>query len=386
MTMGTGGSTIVVGLNAALQKRFVLPADGRLVPGNVHRADTIQKGVGGKGQDVAVTLSSLGFTGNLKLAQFVGSGAEGDDVYGMLGNLLGDEAMELTVRPQGGLRTCTSIVAPDCTTELVEPSATISSSEMDELFDRLSKEKASALCIMGSMPPGCPTDTYANIYKTVASEDMICVIDSVAGLTELLEAIATTESKGSSVLKVNASELCRLAKVSTDGSETSGVSVETVASAIQGFLASYKPSATKALDAIAITDGSHPGYLAVLSSDDSEFRLFQLPVSELDSSQTLYPIGAGDSVAAGLLAAWKCLLNDGADDCLPSEAKNVLQDERVKNDPPSAPSLLTAFSFGLACGSASCLQEENSVLKPADVYDLLNKDGRPVFLSSRPVD
>jgi fructose-1-phosphate kinase PfkB-like protein len=72
-----GGSTVIVGLNAALQKRFILPPTTTLVPGDVHRATEVQTGVGGKGQDVAIALSCLNFK-NLQLAQFIGSGAEGN--------------------------------------------------------------------------------------------------------------------------------------------------------------------------------------------------------------------------------------------------------------------------------------------------------------------
>ena len=57
----SASSTIVIGLNGALQKRFVLPPETSLVPGNVHRAIDVQTGVGGKGQDVAITLSCLNF-------------------------------------------------------------------------------------------------------------------------------------------------------------------------------------------------------------------------------------------------------------------------------------------------------------------------------------
>ena len=87
-----GTSTVIVGLNAALQKRFVLPPNENLIPGNVHRAATVTTGVGGKGQDVAVTLHSLRYAGgNPQLAQFLGSGAEGDQVYRLLSDLLVDE-------------------------------------------------------------------------------------------------------------------------------------------------------------------------------------------------------------------------------------------------------------------------------------------------------
>jgi fructose-1-phosphate kinase PfkB-like protein len=34
---------------------------------------------------------------------------------------------------------------------------------------------------------------------------------------------------------------------------------------------------------------------------------------------------------------------------------------------------VAAFAFGLACGSASCLQEENSVVDPSDVNTLFER-------------
>ena len=77
----TAAATLIVGLNGALQKRFVLPPNTPLIPGNVHRASQVQVGVGGKGQDVAVTLACLHYTPPLMLVQFIGSGAEGDVVF-----------------------------------------------------------------------------------------------------------------------------------------------------------------------------------------------------------------------------------------------------------------------------------------------------------------
>lgn len=389
----TTGSTIIVGLNSALQKRFILPPGGQLVPGNVHRARTVQLGVGGKGQDVAVTLTCLQYNGTTKLAQFVGSGAEGDEVYRMLLDLMGEDSMHLTVRPAGGMRTCTSIVAANSTTELVEPSDLIEESEVEELFAKLSSENASALCIMGSMPPGCPADTYARIYETVANEHTICLIDTVVGLSELLQAVARREKHGQTMLKINASELCKLAGVKSSTSEIDGILSDDVIAALKAFLSQHRPYAQEALSAVAITDGAHPAYLAVMPvAPDNEFRIFQIPVTNLltekrplpwetwskGSSTALYPIGAGDAVAAGTLAAWKCLSNNDSETLyLPLELNALFQDDRS----PSTRALLSAFSFGLACGTASCLQEQNSVLKPQDALFFLNKEGRPAFLS-----
>jgi fructose-1-phosphate kinase PfkB-like protein len=64
-----------------------------------------------------------------------------------------------------------------------------------------------------------------------------------------------------------------------------------------------------------------------------------------------FPIGAGDAVSAGILASWmhfkRSLLR------LHEEA--------------------SVFSFGLACGSASCLQPENSVFDVKDAIQLFSR-------------
>ena len=138
---------MIVGLNAALQKRFLLPPTTTLVPGDVHRAAEVQTGVGGKGQDVAIALSCLDFK-NLQLAQFIGSGAEGDQVFDLLQDLLGADAMSLTVRPASHMRTCTTIVASDVSTELVEPSGIITSDEQDELMTKLSLSSDMSWCAL----------------------------------------------------------------------------------------------------------------------------------------------------------------------------------------------------------------------------------------------
>jgi len=449
--MSAGTSTVIVGLNAALQKRFVLPPHDNLIPGNVHRAASVTTGVGGKGQDVAVTLHSLRYTGNPQVAQFLGSGAEGDQVYRLLSDLLGKEnekntaasrkCMDLTVRTASGMRTCTSIVGADSTTELVEPSGVILEEELQDLLDKLQHNQPAvcdALCVMGSLPPGAAPDTYARIYQAAAlavpttttesssSTHPLCVIDSVAGLPELWRAISDRRNKDnqppkSTLLKINAAELCRLAGVVEPRSqaETAGVAVPEVVEAVSAYMRQY-PEAQSALTAMALTDGAHPAYLAVLTNDsdnddDKEvgFDLYRLPVPDLkayhgsnkqddeESLLQLYPIGAGDSVAAGTLAAWKCLSDDNENNrCLPdaiAQALNQQKDEiaatittttaatdQQQVGPLTTTSnvLLTAFAFGLACGSASCLQEENSVLKVEDAIALLQQGAAaPAFVS-----
>lgn len=117
---------------------------------------------------------------------------------------------------------------------------------------------------------------------------------------------------------------------------------------------------------------------------EEEFRLFQLPIADLgmagegDNVQsllqglTLYPIGA----------AWKALI-DGhkASPCVHPDIQTALEG----NETPAVRVMLTAFSFGLACGSASCLIEQNSVLKIQDALSLYRRTPRPAFLSSHKI-
>ena len=379
-------TSIIVGLNAALQKRFVLPSGKSLIPGDVHRAAILQTGLGGKGQDVAVTLSCLEFgnADNLQLAQFVGVGGAGDTVHDLVKEAIGPDALECTVRTEASMRTCTSIVAFDATTELVEPSGKVSETEHAELIERLKKQQAvNALCIMGSMPPGCPEDSYAQIYQTVAdktgkeeatSTPLLCLIDSVIGLDPLFETITKQSADSSSksiyktILKINASELCRLVNVDKASSESGGVAIDEVVKAVQAFWKHYQQPAVTAL---AITGGAHPAYLVTFDDkkpdDETTVQIHRLPVPKLSTKdQTLYPIGAGDSVAAGMLAAWKSLeLPDTP--LLPEPLDNLLKSSNDDDNNTTPTTLLKSLAFGLACGSASCLQQENSVVDLADV-------------------
>mmetsp|Transcript_11192 Transcript_11192/g.26904 ORF Transcript_11192/g.26904 Transcript_11192/m.26904 type:complete len:476 (+) Transcript_11192:41-1468(+) len=426
---------IVVGLNGALQKRFVLPNNQGLVPGNVHRATRVDVGVGGKGQDAAITLHCLlrnnessdlqkqyncgiddagnhaSNTDSIRLVQFTGTGSAGDTVHQLLNGRIGEKALEFTVHSASEMRTCTSIVSANETTELVEPSGKISDEELQELYSVVSehrqseygcvtKEYVRSLCIMGSMPPGCPPDTYARIYALTAGPNTVCVVDSLAGTRPLLQTVSTMRhasgakaTAGPLLFKINASELCKMAETSKSTSETAGISMFELTEAIEGFFGKYfvksdSHDSSTGLIGLAITDGKHGAYFVSAKKNDSQgdmpslpsFRVLKLEVPNLDdeSSRTLYPIGAGDAVAAGTVAAWTSLsanvtfpsiIPDDAMISLASFVESITIASATKSLGLSAvqAQALASFTFGLACGSASCLQEENSVVDPSDV-------------------
>jgi len=407
-------SIVAVGLNAALQKRFILPPKVTLEPGNVHRSQSVETGVGGKGQDVGVALSCLmKHDGNVAasekvlLAQFLGQGPEGDTVSDTLASKfhLSDA---LTVRNKAPLRTCTTIVASDCATELVETSGEVSGEEMEELnakIDELTKEngKACGVCIMGSMPPGCKEDTYADLTTRLAGVDTLVLIDSVIGLTPLLSALKTIfnekdeKSVGGAVLKLNAAELCKLAGVAkSPGGEADRVTMEELTSSTKGFVQKFADAAG-ALDYLCITDGKYPGYLVEIPQDtaigsETSFRTWQMPAVDLTTQAKegmLYPIGAGDTVAAGTLAAWQYLkhCNPGEEffGVIPPTVGEKLLDVKSEwcKDASCAEEdkgykMATAFAFGLACGSASCLKQENSVFDVDDAVRFFGGMVKPI--------
>jgi fructose-1-phosphate kinase PfkB-like protein len=396
MADNSAAFSIVVGANPALQKRFILSSTSpKLVPGDVHRASNIQVGIGGKGQDVAVTLGCLSAgTPYVYLAQFLGKGPEGDLALSLMKEILREKddncdgltsALEaLTVRTDASLRTCTTIVAQDSATELVEPSGMISPGEIQMLFDKInqftSHQEVRGLCIMGSMPPGCPDNLYGAIFEKAMTNNpqAVAIIDTVVGLEPLFEQMKAhiDVTHGNRILKVNLAELCRLANVYVK-SETSEASLEQIHHAVHGFLSTFAGALT-ALDYIAITNGCHPAHLACIQreakeSEDAISKLFRIKVPSLSIVQKgnqsqIFPIGAGDSVAAGTLAACEYLCtSDGRTERLHSSVQNAL---KQKLDSTCADPTAVSFAFGIACGSASCIQEENSVLDVDDVLTL----------------
>jgi fructose-1-phosphate kinase PfkB-like protein len=75
-----------------------------------------------------------------------------DTVLALLKERIGDKAAtSLSVRTNSAMRTCTTIVASDESTELVEPSGVVTEEEQDALLQKLKSTVSdpAAICIMG---------------------------------------------------------------------------------------------------------------------------------------------------------------------------------------------------------------------------------------------
>ena len=369
-TMGSD-DILVVGLNPALQKRFLLRESEDLVPGKVHRSDKMmQQGIGGKGQDVAVALACLSPKPKFHVAQFVGQGAEGDEVLELLQRHTNDlEIGKLTVRTQAKLRTCTTIIGASSSTELVEPSGTISPEEYQELLNLLKTcESHPAIVIMGSMPPGCHQDTYAEIVETccASSDDKKCflLVDSVVGLKPLLHRLSSLKGV-KTMIKINVDELINLTINNQQGSRQ-----DIVYAKIAEFIED-----NPYVQYLAVTDGKDTAYFAYVN--ETSYDLYALKPPSLEQfNQVLYPIGAGDAVSAGTIAMWKA--SEDPTDSRPDYMK--ICQESADNMP------LMAFQFGLACASASCLNEQNSSFEQVVAIKLFKSSSPPEYLGQIQID
>ena len=464
--------TIVIGLNPALQKRFILSSKTPiLTPGNVHRASEIQEGIGGKGQDVYVALHCLSTTSTVpsdssasittstmntninnnsqvrsttnkdnsahlvKLAQFLGKGNEGDSVLSYFLNRYDSNMdLSLTIRTKEKLRICTTIINCENSllsdesnfsgTELVEPSGTILPDEVEELRQSLKSmmmgnnmsddddgrgPSIRGVCIMGSMPPGCPSILYADLYRTILSKQVgqgfsgstkvpLCMIDSVVGLDHLFHEmnLNRNESNKTNMIKINMAELCKITGTKFAVQEVANAEIDQVRTAMKALYHKF-PESRYALAYVAITNGMFPAFMIHVNNnndmadekvkDDIIYRFsiptlsqLRIPVTDNNSdvsmggTMKLFTIGAGDAVTASTLAAWEYLMNRKGEQRLDETVRASLLKRVVFGDDIAN----TAFSFGLACGTASCIEKENSVFNISIALQLFEQMERPV--------
>lgn len=168
---------MIIGLNPALQRTITIPS---ITLGNVLRASQVEVGIGGKGQNVIIASTYMNINKPSKLLQFLGSGSEGD----MLSSLLVERANvdpEFSVRSSSSCRTCITLLdeSKNIATEIIEPSGRITEEEINLMYSLLNdvyristtatsssstiSNSINGLAAMGSIPPGCPGDIYANI-------------------------------------------------------------------------------------------------------------------------------------------------------------------------------------------------------------------------------
>ena len=172
--------------------------------------------------------------------------------------------------------------------------------------------------------------------------------------------------------------------------------IQKVLNAVHSFLKKNQPRVTKALSHVAITDGKGVAYLVALLRDETSsqieseavavgIQLWKIPVPKLPKDKALFPIGAGDTVSAGTLASLMYLKNQregsSSADFMKERICTSLNSMAPCYDSSLGGEVACAFSFGLACASASCLQAENSVLSVEDALNLFSNMSKPLLLA-----
>ena len=316
-------SCLVVGLNPAWQKTLRFE---RFDYGEVNRAVSCNAMASGKGINVVRALNQLGVTPTI--AQFAG---------GSTGRMIVDELdtlgwRHLTVFSDSPTRTCTTVLSDSdaSMTELIEPSPTISESEVRHLREKIRTllSHVSTMVISGTVPDGIPDTFTADLIRQVRSHSWV-VLDACQDVLPVLAA-------GPHLLKVNRAELAIL----TDRDD--------VVSGARWILDHYP------VGAVGVTDGAQDALLVLC---DQAF-FYKIP----KLSDVLNPLGAGDSataaLAVGLASASSKAKSNPA--CMISGGNFA----DIAN---------SAFRRALAVASASCLTEQPAVFSLDTMAEIESK-------------
>lgn len=283
--------------------------------GEVNRAREVRLTASGKAVNAARVSTVLG--GQALLATFLG----GDSGRFVARELDADGVAHdvVWVQDDAPTRTCVTLLPEgDPATELVEETPPVSAKDVAALEKvvngRLSE--ARALCLIGSLPPGAPDDTYARLTLAARAAGLPVLIDAQGSL--LRSSLAARPF----IVKPNLEEAS--AALNLEPSDD----LETGALAATDAL--LKSGARWALVSMGASG-------SVLSGAGVGRWLVKPPRIEARN-----PIGSGDSMAAGLLLA---------------VARGVPMPD--------------AAAYGTACAAANALTTTAGVIRPDDVVALL---------------
>ena len=275
--------------------------------GKVHRVRSMRTDPGGKGANVANVLTRLGaqarclgLAGEIDAARYEAMLREAGVVHGFL-------------HMPGEIRTNLKIVSldgGDCT-EINEPGPHVSAKLLTDLL-RLVRDNCGGddfLVLTGSLPPGCPDDTYARLVRVLP---VPCVVDA-SGAT-----LRTSLAAKPFLVKPNRAELC-----SAVGKELE--TLDEIEAAARELMAAGAQNALVSLGG--------EGALLV-----TEKKVWHAPGIRVRVSST---VGAGDAMTAGFVAGYV-------------ETGDFVE----------------AFRRGVAAGTASVITDGTQLIRRED-YDAL---------------
>ncbi|MCQ4085077.1 1-phosphofructokinase family hexose kinase [Streptomyces sp. RB6PN25] len=257
---------LTVTLNAALDITYHVP---RLQPHTTHRVGEVVERPGGKGLNVARVLAALGHD---TVATGLVGGRTGEALRAHLA-AAAPGVVDALVPVGGETRRTIAVVDGESgdATMFNEPGPTVSAQEwahfQDAYRELLIDAHVVALC--GSLPPGLPVGSYAELVRTARSAGVHVLLDTSG--EPLRRGIAARPD----VIKPNAEELARLTGLTEP-------------------LRAAHEARRRGAYAVVASNGPQ-GLLAV--TDEGTWRA--APPARFEGN----PTGAGDAAVAGLLSA-----------------------------------------------------------------------------------
>jgi len=289
---------------------MTVEVDG-FTPYEVNRIRSVRRDMGGKGLNVAIVAHRLGLE-----AQCLGCmGADDADTLTQMINREG--VQHAFLRVPGRVRTNTKIVSRDGkgTTELNEPGEPLGQEQM-EAFIELAKQHISdddLMVLTGSLPPGCPQETYRDMMNALGGHR--CILDAQGAAL-----LAGAEAKPL-LIKPNLHELER----------TLGIELRTLRSIRDASMIFLH----KGVQHVMVSMGSM-GAMYV-----SAKNTLYAPALRVEANST---VGAGDAMLGG-----------------------ILKGLAVEGD------MAKAFRYGIAAGAASVMTEGTQLIRPEDFERLLTQ-------------
>jgi 1-phosphofructokinase family hexose kinase len=305
---------ICISPNPAIDRRVRLEGLSR---GRINRASSVKPLPGGKAAHVAMAARALGE--EVLWVGFLG-GATGEELQGGLSELGIPTA---SVKTKAATRTNLEILERDGTvTEILEPGGHVSASELERFFslcrDLFSEcEPGTQIALSGSLPPGVPDDTYAELTRRAHSFGCFVLLDaSGAALLNGLKA-------NPDLVKPNSQE----------AGWATGKAVRDVDSAAEAARSIVGAGARS----VAVSLGSQGLYW---HGGDGTNSLFAKP----PAVEVVSTVGCGDAALAGFAVARRMKL----------EARD-------------------AVKLSVACGSANCVAEFPGLISRREVEKLIGE-------------
>lgn len=283
-----------------------------LLPGRVNRIRDVRVDVGGKGINVATVIRRLGLK-----AQVIGlAGEDGYDKVIDALRLEGIDAQIYKVRGSVRMNTKVEALSGSGVTELNEPGTPVTDEELRYVFGyaKIASFKSRYVVLTGSLPPGCPPETYRDIM--LFAPDTRYVLD-VSGPA----LIAGLEAKPF-LIKPNRHELA----------ETLGVKLNSLGDVSK---AARQMMALGAQNVLVSLGGDG----AICFTPEGSY--FTPALEDVPVRST---VGAGDAMVAGVLAGL----------------------EKTGN-------MVEALRYGAAAGQASVMTEGTQLIRVEDFEHLLSR-------------